>query len=588
MNTTYLGIDFGTTKTLVSRFNESENKAVTVHLGRGTDFVPTSVLVVGIDSFSFGDDADDFSVYQPESYVRAFKRFLGQNDYLVMYQDEKTRKPYTAADLTQKYLEYILQECERNSYKCDRAVLTRPVKFTPARLKQLKKAALDAGLREVEFITEPEAAGYAYCKEHPDDTWENALVVDWGGGTLDMALVSKKGKEVVAHEQYRDGMPNGGEDFDDKLHLLAEVLINHGKDERTFNADKDDKGWLRGMRKQIIRAKENLSRNDHHDLRLRSCKGKAYKPMQLTRKAFVEGIESYLDQAAKMAKNLIDKIATKDKSLIPTVILLVGGSCKIPAVADAIHEATGIDKENIKTWEKSDQAVSLGAAIYAKHKWGNSEALPVAVSKDRDGKTFERLWASFVEEVQKTVQEKIKKAKDKLIKKIKNIPSKDVFRAEVSRDEVVLKELNNEFARDVMKLVRELYELSIKKQIEFISESPALAEQIVPAFNGATEGLGKFEEKDFCIFNIISLPEIILDERPPLDILTWLLLKGGTWIFRKAIRGSRVEDFMIRNRKKKLSGEKDEILRELLSCVDQESKKVEEKIMAKFSSRVDV
>lgn len=414
MNTTYLGIDFGTTKTLVSRFNENENKAVTIHLGRGNDFVPTSVLVVGIDSFSFGDDADDFSVYQTESYVKAFKRFLGQNDYLVIYQDEKTSKPYTAADLTQKYLQYILQECERNSYKCDRAVLTRPVKFTPARLKQLEKAALDAGLREVEFITEPEAAGYAYCKEHPDDTWENALVVDWGGGTLDMALVSKRGKEVVAHEQYCDGMLYGGEDFDDRLYLLAELLINHGKDERTFEADKDDKGWLRGMYKQIISAKKILSRDDHYPLKLISREGKVYKPVQLTRKAFVEGIESYLDQAAKTAKNLINKIATTDKSLIPTVILLVGGSCKIPAVADAIQEATGIDKENIKTWEKSDQAVSLGAAIYAKHKWGNSETLPVVVPKDRDGKTFERLWASFVGEVQKTVQEKIKKVKDKL------------------------------------------------------------------------------------------------------------------------------------------------------------------------------
>lgn len=212
------------------------------------------------------------------------------------------------------------------------------------------------------------------------------------------------------------------------------------------------------------------------------------------------------------------------------------------------------------------------------------ETLPVAVSKDRDEKAFERLWSSFVEEVQKTVQEKIKEAKDKLIKKIKHISLKDVFREEVSRDEAVLKELDNEFTRDVMKLVKELCEFATTKQVEFINGSFAYTEQIVHAFNGARDGLREFEEKDFCIFNIITVPGIILDERPPqplLDVLT-LMLKGGTWIFSKAIRGSVFEDFMIRFRKKKLSRKKDEILRGCLPYVEQESKKVEEKIMAKF------
>ena len=391
MNPTYLGIDFGTTKTLVSRFNERKNEPQTVRLGRGHDFVPTSVLAGGNDSFIFGDEADDQFAYNPSSYARAFKLKLGGSTYVLSYRDEKTRKRCTAAYLTQKYLEYILRECKDNSYACDRAVLTRPVKFTPDQLAQLEEAAHAAGLREVEFITEPQAAAYAYCNERPAEAWQNALVVDWGGGTLDMALVSKTAKGVVVHEKYCDGMLRGGEDFDDALFLLAETAIKRGEDAPMWKAlekDKLDLGWTLTTRVRIRQAKEDLSRSKTKPLPLRSCEGRAYKPVQLKKEDFEKSIMPDLAQAAKMAKKLIDSI--QEKSLKPSVILLVGGSCKIPAVADALQKATGIDKKHIKTWDQADEAVSLGAALYAHKLWGTQtdspapqrEATPPPVTPD--------------------------------------------------------------------------------------------------------------------------------------------------------------------------------------------------------------
>ncbi len=391
MNPTYLGIDFGTTKTLVSRFNERKNEPQTVRLGRGHDFVPTSVLAGGNDSFIFGDEADDQFAYNPSSYARAFKLKLGGSTYVLSYRDEKTRKRCTAAYLTQKYLEYILRECKDNSYACDRAVLTRPVKFTPDQLAQLEEAAHAAGLREVEFITEPQAAAYAYCNERPAEAWQNALVVDWGGGTLDMALVSKTAKGVVVHEKYCDGMLRGGEDFDDALFLLAETAIKRGEDAPMWKAlekDKLDLGWTLTTRVRIRQAKEDLSRSGTKPLPLRSCEGRAYKPVQLKKEDFEKSIMPDLTQAAKRAKKLIDSI--QEKSLKPSVILLVGGSCKIPAVADALQKATGVDKEHIKTWDQADEAVSLGAALYAHKLWGTQtdspapqrEATPPPVTPD--------------------------------------------------------------------------------------------------------------------------------------------------------------------------------------------------------------
>ncbi len=377
MNPTYLGIDFGTTKTLVSRFNEWDNKPQTIKLGRGRDFVPTSVLAEGNDSFIFGDAADDQFADNPSSYARAFKLKLGGSTCVLSYRNEKTRKRCTAAYLTQKYLEYILRECKDNSYACDRAVLTRPVKFTPDQLTQLEEAAHAAGLREVEFITEPQAAAYDYCKERPAEAWQNALVVDWGGGTLDMALVSKTEKGVVVHEKYCDGMLRGGEDFDAALFLLAETAIKHSEDaqmRKALEEDKRDPGWMLTTRVRIKQAKEALSRLETKSLSLKSCERRAYKLVQIKREDFEKSIMPDLTQAAKMAKKLIDSI--QEKSLKPSVILLVGGSCKIPAVADALQKATGIDEKHIKTWDRAKDAVSLGAALYAHKLWGTQTDPP--------------------------------------------------------------------------------------------------------------------------------------------------------------------------------------------------------------------
>ena len=373
MNPTYLGIDFGTTKTLVSRYDTRKNMSRPVRLGRGTDSVPTSVFIESNGCFYFGADADDQSAAAPRNYRRAFKLDIGTSTYLLSVRTEKERQRFTAADLTKKFLGYILQQCAEKSYPCDRAVVTRPVDFSPLQEKQLQEAAISAGLKEIIFITEPEAAGYAYRMECADTNWQNALVVDWGGGTLDMALVSQSGNELHANKRYRDGTSCGGENFDDALRLLATQIIRFGSDSSVLEEDEMDLSWIYNSRRQFRKEKELLSEQSSRILRLVSHDGVPYQPIKLNRHDFEDGIMPELQRAAKMAKQLIASI--EERSLRPEFILLVGGSSQIPAVKRILEQETGLE---CRTFDQGNEAVSLGAALYAHKLWGTQTDCPAS------------------------------------------------------------------------------------------------------------------------------------------------------------------------------------------------------------------
>lgn len=367
-NTTFIGIDFGTTKTLVSVYNENKQEAKIVRLGSGRDDIPTSAYVEEDGLFSFGEDAEESRATNPTHYARTFKMMLGSNEpVMAYYEGEKALKYFTAAKLTSEFLSYIRKKCE---YLIDkeikRAVITCPVRFSTQQRKQLEEAARAADFEEFVFITEPEAAAHTYCHHRSDDPFNNALIVDWGGGTLDMALVSRKDGQIRTNTKYTDGILRGGENFDDAIYCLARA---HYEGEQGFSSllDKDmmEPEFHYTIRKQLRTTKEALSRSQHRRLILSGSMG-PYPAFEVQRSEFEQAIRADIENAANMACNLIDSIS--DPSLKPDRLILVGGSSRIPVVAQILQEHTGLP---CHTWDMSVEAVGLGAALVAAEQWAH-------------------------------------------------------------------------------------------------------------------------------------------------------------------------------------------------------------------------
>lgn len=332
MNTHTIGIDFGTTKTLVAWSNPNTGRPECLRLGRERDYMPTTIAIRNKGGeFLFGDDADDVQGDDEYIYISGFKMKLGSSSSLCMYLGKDNRlHPLTALDLTREFLKHLRQKVEAECLmqgQISKAIITYPIKFEPAQIAGLQKAAEAAGFPHVELQYEPEAAGYAFCGLCPAEAFKNrALIVDWGGGTLDISLITREGESFDTHREISDGdMQMGGEIFDDRLWAdVKKRLTAQGVTFTSLDA--------RRARPRVRQGKEHLSSAETFPLRL-SCEKGVCPPLTLTRADFNKLITDSVSKAVDKVQNIIARAAADKK---PEMLLLVGGSSRIPLIKEKL------------------------------------------------------------------------------------------------------------------------------------------------------------------------------------------------------------------------------------------------------------
>lgn len=374
---TPIGIDFGTSKTLVTWINPDNGHPAAIRLGRGRDEIPTTMYLCEDGTLLFGDDADDNAQFDFSSYVRGFKLSLGSKTPLLI----GAGKSYSARQLTRAFLKHIKERCEKEAVmeKVTSAVITVPAIFSPAQRDDLLGAAKGAGFTDVELLSEPIAAGMAFCGLSPRDAFEGSiLVVDWGGGTLDLAIVSrgKDGRFETAQGLVDGSSGIGGESLDEEMwKLVAELLAESGGIDLASEPVE-----RRGVQLTAIRqAKEMLSTREEHRIALLTTQGP--KGVVVSRSRFNSAIMSRVEQGAAKAFAVID--AARQKSHAPLFVLLVGGTCKVPLVHQAIQSSTKMD---CRVWQYSREAVAFGAALAASAK--TTSAAPKGAKPKPSGGTI--------------------------------------------------------------------------------------------------------------------------------------------------------------------------------------------------------
>jgi len=348
----------------------------------GLAFTP-DLYAAGICLFGISDlnahVANPSSEWQPfagDNYATCFKMKLGIPGTACIMRG----KPATARDLTRDFLAYVREYIEQTVVyaSINSIILTVPAIFGPAQRKDLKDAAKDAGFTKVELLDEPVAAAIGYCNRCPEQ-WDGQrlLVVDWGGGTLDIALVERRaGGELRVQVDFVSGLCDiGGEILDDDLWALVSKRLataGHGplEDQAPENLGK--------YKRDLRLAKEQLSAKEHHALQLIVAGGRHLK-IELSRTDFEGIIAPRLEQAAAMVKEIHAR--SLKEGCEPDFILLVGGTCRIPAVKKIIEQATGVP---CKYFDYGREAVALGAAVKAHREWGNHTPGSPAITPDQD------------------------------------------------------------------------------------------------------------------------------------------------------------------------------------------------------------
>lgn len=387
-----MGIDFGTTKTMVAKYDRSKRCTIPLQLGRGAFELPSSIFLSKEDETLFGDEAEDEGLSDYINLIRRFKMKLGHQG-----PAHVGRKVGTAEELCGEFLRHLKLLLEKDvlHQELERASLTVPAMFTLAQRKEIERAALSAGFTQVELLDEPTAVGMAYCDQIDVEKELRFLVIDWGGGTFDVALVERAPDgSFRAAPEFISGLDDlGGESLDDHLwKAFSSSVVAAG-----YQAlDKQDPMRWGQYRQEITRAKERLSNRDSVRANFH-IDGDSPVPIVFERSTLEEALIEPVRKGAAFVEDLLKRCQAEGSP--PEFILLAGGTARIPMIKRVFEEHLKIE---CRTWSQGREAIALGAALHARNLWGSTEPTKEPVqpsepaskfeSKSADSKRFNSAW----------------------------------------------------------------------------------------------------------------------------------------------------------------------------------------------------
>ena len=315
-----IGIDFGTTNCVVAIF-EGDNVS-TIRIGEpplewgelGHDLLFPSVF--GLDEKSkplFGWDA---KLLPPKQKIEAIKRFFFAEEHAIVGNESFTLNEIS----TYLFAQLRKSAAQESGVHFDKSVVTIPANSRGNARKRTKICAGMANIKVLALINEPTAAAMAATKGHT----ENVMVVDWGGGTLDVTVLETRNNRFM--ERTSAGVSTlGGVDFDT---AIMGWLSDTVEDLKSYS--QAEKGFLR---LEAERAKILLSSEDEVSIRL--PRGDS---IRFTRLKFEELIQPLLQQAREPVERCLQDIAETNLASHIDSLVLVGGTSKIPAVRNFIAE----------------------------------------------------------------------------------------------------------------------------------------------------------------------------------------------------------------------------------------------------------
>ncbi|PAV65216.1 hypothetical protein WR25_14539 [Diploscapter pachys] len=348
-----VGIDLGTTFSSIGIYHAVTGRTTIIADDLGKKSVPSVVAFLSNGSVLVGTRAVDQQEKNPQRTIYDAKRFIGKvfqpddEQFLKYYfQADKKRYPFTILldkegrayfeiplDSGNKLLypeevgsiiiEYLKEAAEKHvESKLSQAVISVPAEFTEEQRNFTAKAAELAGLEVRRVISEPTAAALAYGL-HKKQGIENVVVVDLGGGTLDVSVLWLQGGTFVTQAMAGNNRL-GGQDFNNRVQqfLLEKIKNQFGKE----ITNKED---LQTMRLEIERAKLRLTAHPKTKIQFKLVEIGEWS-YEMTRDEFKELNDDLLKSIEQPMEAALQD-ANLDKEAVDEVVL-VGGSTRLPAV----------------------------------------------------------------------------------------------------------------------------------------------------------------------------------------------------------------------------------------------------------------
>jgi molecular chaperone DnaK len=347
------GIDLGTTYSVVAYIDETGRPAV-VRNTDGDDTTPSVVYFETADNTVVGKTAKEAAGFRPDDVVSLIKREMGNKDYSRTFYGQELSPSGISAII----LAALANSAEEETHRpVSQAVITVPAYFGLLEKDATKKAGEIAGLEVIGIVPEPVAAALAYGVTGSADG-TTFLVYDLGGGTFDITLI--KMTDTLVEVLSVDGDHKlGGADWDARLfEYLKDQTIEQAGDDSI----EDDEASLQELRRLAEHTKKALTKAESKKVNHRLAGGMATS-ISVTREQFEQMTSDLLEDTIRITNRMLDNAETRFPGVRTQIsaFLLVGGSSKMPAVAERVRKEFPWDPQIADP----DLAVAKGAALYA-------------------------------------------------------------------------------------------------------------------------------------------------------------------------------------------------------------------------------
>ncbi|MBQ7177762.1 MAG: Hsp70 family protein [Victivallales bacterium] len=364
-----IGIDLGTTYSAVATISENGQPKV-IKNADGESTTPSVVYFPPTGEPIVGSEAKEYQAVGENDIASFFKRDMGDKGFFQIFQGRK----YSPTELSSLVLKKLKADAEAElGESIEAAVITVPAYFNNGQRNATIEAARLAGMRVLRIINEPTSAAIAYGLSSKTKAGTTTMVYDLGGGTFDVSIVKASDSEIAVLATDGDHKL-GGKDWDDRF---AAYLAAQFKEQ--FGADPfEDQESFNDLMIKCEKAKRELSQRDSTKVSIVHNGEKG--TYTLTRAQFAEMTRDLLERTHRIAQSVLNSVEGLTWEKLDGV-LLVGGSTRMPMVAQFVEEMTGrppLRGINV------DEAVALGAALQAAADLQSEDDLSLEASSSEE------------------------------------------------------------------------------------------------------------------------------------------------------------------------------------------------------------
>lgn len=367
-----VGIDLGTTNSLVAFIDPDKNPKVINDTGKGV-LVPSIVHFGPAEEVTVGNEAKNYLITDPQNTVFSVKRLLGRSyhdienykdffSYKVIDDDTESLvkikvgdKFYTPIELSALILKELKERAEHAlKTPVNRAVITVPAYFNDSQRQATRDAGKLAGLDVLRIVNEPTAASLAYgIGLNPEET-KTIAVYDLGGGTFDVSILQIQNGIFEVLSTNGDTFL-GGDDFD---RAIVDYWIEKNQLNRAELANN------RELSQELRLKAEETKKAFAHQSLVNEKIGDIWCTMD--RNTFNELILPKVQQTIDCCSNALKDAGLTIKDI--DEVVMVGGSTRTALVKKMVADFFGREVHNDLN---PDEVVALGAAIQADILAGN-------------------------------------------------------------------------------------------------------------------------------------------------------------------------------------------------------------------------